>query len=310
MTCTKIVFKDYLENHNMKVSELQLILNDLYESFSLNKTKTKKSSNKASSRNTTVEDVTEKNISTEVVTNIEKMLVKKTEIEITSTSADKDKSKLSNNENTDQISDTKMSEKEKPNDKLTAGGNVIAGVNIENGNENVVTNVTVPDEKEITKLVASNENVVTNVAVPDEKIGTKLVSKNEGNLKPTSISDEMDVTNVAGTNEGNMKPLSIPDEKQVTNMDVRNAGSKKTAEAEGAVNNPLITTPISSKTKLSKNSKNAITYCMSLFEDYVSKSSCKFTFLMIRCYRNFFILLFHGDFYLVCCYNVISTLLC
>ena len=126
MTCTKIVFKDYLENHNMKVSELQLILNDLYESFSLNKIKTKKSSNKASSRNTTVEDVTEKNISTEVVTNIEKMLVKKTEIEITSTSADKDKSKLSNNENTDQISDTKMSEKEKPNDKLTAGGNVIA----------------------------------------------------------------------------------------------------------------------------------------------------------------------------------------
>ena len=30
MVCTKIIFKDYLENNNMKVSELQLILNDVY----------------------------------------------------------------------------------------------------------------------------------------------------------------------------------------------------------------------------------------------------------------------------------------
>ena len=57
--CTKIIFKDYLENHKMKVSELQLILNDLYESFLLKK-KTKKSSTK--SRKTTVEAVTEKNV--------------------------------------------------------------------------------------------------------------------------------------------------------------------------------------------------------------------------------------------------------
>ena len=41
MACTKIIFKDYLENNNMKVSELQLILNDLYASFSSKKTKTK-----------------------------------------------------------------------------------------------------------------------------------------------------------------------------------------------------------------------------------------------------------------------------
>ena len=38
-------FKDYLENNNMKVSELQLILNDVYASFikdnSSKKTKTK-----------------------------------------------------------------------------------------------------------------------------------------------------------------------------------------------------------------------------------------------------------------------------
>ena len=81
-------------------------------------------------------------------------------------------------------------------------------------------------------------------------------------------------------------------------MDVRNVGSKKTAEAEGAVNTPLITTPISSKTKLSKNSKNAITYCMSLFEDYVSNSSCKFSFKTIRCYYNF----------LYCCLPVIFIL--
>ena len=33
MACTKIIFKDYLENNNMKVSELQLILNDVYASF-------------------------------------------------------------------------------------------------------------------------------------------------------------------------------------------------------------------------------------------------------------------------------------
>ena len=39
--CTKIIFKDYLENHKMKVSELQLILNDLYESFFFNHKKKK-----------------------------------------------------------------------------------------------------------------------------------------------------------------------------------------------------------------------------------------------------------------------------
>ena len=39
MACTKIIFKDYLENNNMKVSELQLILNDLYASFSSKKQK-------------------------------------------------------------------------------------------------------------------------------------------------------------------------------------------------------------------------------------------------------------------------------
>ena len=33
MACTKIIFKDYLENNNMKVSELQPILNDVYASF-------------------------------------------------------------------------------------------------------------------------------------------------------------------------------------------------------------------------------------------------------------------------------------
>ena len=63
--CTKIIFKDYLETHRMKVSELQLILNDLYESFLLKKTKTKKSSTK--SRKTTIEAVTEKNVSKKVV---------------------------------------------------------------------------------------------------------------------------------------------------------------------------------------------------------------------------------------------------
>ena len=33
MACTKIFFKDYLENNNMKVSELQPILNNVYASF-------------------------------------------------------------------------------------------------------------------------------------------------------------------------------------------------------------------------------------------------------------------------------------
>ena len=47
------------------------------------------------------------------------------------------------------------------------------------------------------------------------------------------------------------------------------------------------TTPITSNTKVTKNSKDAITYCMSLFEDYITMSSCKFTFLIIRCYCNF-----------------------
>ena len=71
MACTKIFFKDYLENNNMKVSELQPILNDVYASFindnSSKKPKTKKSSFKSSSRKTTVEADTENNISNKVV---------------------------------------------------------------------------------------------------------------------------------------------------------------------------------------------------------------------------------------------------
>ena len=66
-TCTRIIFKEYLENHKMKVSELQLILNDLYESFLLKQKKTKKSSTKSLSRKTMVEAVTEKNVSKKVV---------------------------------------------------------------------------------------------------------------------------------------------------------------------------------------------------------------------------------------------------
>ena len=55
---TKIMFKDYLEDNNMKVCELQVIINDVYLSFvnnvTSNKRKTKKSSTKSSSRKTTV----------------------------------------------------------------------------------------------------------------------------------------------------------------------------------------------------------------------------------------------------------------
>ena len=43
--CTRIIFKEYLEDHKMKVSELQVILNDLHDSFLLTQTKTKKSKN-------------------------------------------------------------------------------------------------------------------------------------------------------------------------------------------------------------------------------------------------------------------------
>ena len=33
MVCTKIMFKYYLEDNNMKVCELQAIINDVYQSF-------------------------------------------------------------------------------------------------------------------------------------------------------------------------------------------------------------------------------------------------------------------------------------
>ena len=140
--CTRIIFKEYLEDHKMKVSELQVILNDLHDSFLLTQTKTKKS----------------KNVSKKVVSAKLKTLISQTNA---------------------------------------------------------------------SKKVVSNDDGVK-VA-----IAKKLVS---------NIDDGID---------------------------------KK------------ITTPISSKTKVSKNSQNAITYCISLFEDYFSKNSCKFTFLTIRCYCNF-----------------------
>ena len=50
-TYTKIMFKDYLEDNNMKVCELQVTINDLYLSFvnnaTSNKRKTKISSAKS-----------------------------------------------------------------------------------------------------------------------------------------------------------------------------------------------------------------------------------------------------------------------
>ena len=52
--CTKIMFKYYLEDNNMKVCESQVIINDLYQSFvndiASNKPKTKQSVNKLRSR--------------------------------------------------------------------------------------------------------------------------------------------------------------------------------------------------------------------------------------------------------------------
>ena len=45
--------------------------------------------------------------------------------------------------------------------------------------------------------------------------------------------------------------------------------------------NEQITTPITSKTKVTKIAKDAIAYCMSLFEDYITIRSCKVIFLMI-----------------------------
>ena len=87
IACTKIMFKDYLEDNNMKVCELQVILNDVYQSFindvTSNKPKTKTSSAKSSSRKATVGAETENNISNKVVSsnddgvvNISKKLVK------------------------------------------------------------------------------------------------------------------------------------------------------------------------------------------------------------------------------------------
>ena len=61
----------------------------------------------------------------------------------------------------------------------------------------------------------------------------------------------------------------------------------------------VITTPITSPinknendtemkvTKVTKNLKDALTYCMSLFDNFIAMSSCKFIFLMIRCYCIF-----------------------
>ena len=87
IACTKIMFKDYLEDNNMKVCELQAILSDVYQSFindvTSNKPKTKTSSAKSSSRKITVGAETENNISNKVVSsnddgvvNISKKLIK------------------------------------------------------------------------------------------------------------------------------------------------------------------------------------------------------------------------------------------
>jgi len=226
--CTKIIFKDYLENHKMKVSELQLILNDLYESFLLKQKKTKKSSTKSLSRKTMVEAVTEKNVSKKVVSD-----------------------KLNT-----PISQTNASKKVVSNDD---------GVKVANAKKAVSNSAklnTPISQTNVSKKVVSNDDGV--------KVATaKKVVYNSAKLN-TPIS-QTNVSKKVVSNDDGVK-VAIA-KKFVSNID---DGIDKT-----------ITTPISSKTKVSKNSQNAITYCISLFEDYVSKSSCKFTFLTIRCYCNF-----------------------
>ena len=80
---------------------------------------------------------------------------------------------------------------------------------------------------------------------------------------------------------------------------IKNVSEKKTIFDKILNEKNVITTPITSPInknendtemkvpKITKNSKDAITYCMSLFDDYISMSSCKFIFLMIRCYCIF-----------------------
>ena len=234
--CTKIIFKDYLEKHRMKVSELQLILNDLYESFLLKKTKTKKSSTK--SRKTTIEAVTDKNVSKKVVS-----------------------AKL----NTPSSTKSRKTTVEAVTEKNVSKKVVSDKLNTPSSTKSRKTTVEAVSEKNVSKKVVSAK---LNTPISQTNVSKKIVSNDDGVKVATA-------------------------KKVVSNID--DGIDKK------------ITTPISSKTKVSKNSQNAITYCMSLFEDYVSKSSCKFTFLTIRCYCNF----------LYCCsavifffYNFISTLWC
>ena len=78
--CTQIIFKDCLENNNMKVCELQVIVNDLYDSFvndvTTKKSRNKKSSAKSSSRKRTVNSTTSKqNITINTMNNTNNKLV-------------------------------------------------------------------------------------------------------------------------------------------------------------------------------------------------------------------------------------------
>ena len=90
--CTKIMFKNYLEDNTMKVCELQVILNDVYLSFvndvTSNKPNDEKNSAKKSSRKTTVGAETKNNTFNKVVSSNDDGVVKDSK---------KTKQKLKNN---------------------------------------------------------------------------------------------------------------------------------------------------------------------------------------------------------------------
>ena len=183
---------------------------------------------------------------------------------------------------------------------------------------NISNDVDVEKECNITSPKMNNNNIdvekVTKTTTPkanNNNICNKLVSGIDiviKNISMTStITRDCSLCNIKfetsfTVNKDSSNPLKvfyascyyISIQNQSSNN--KNVDEKETTSDE-ILNEKKITTPITSPlnknytemkvTKVTKILKDTITYCMSLFDDYITTNSYKFIFLMIRCYCIF-----------------------
>ena len=100
----------------------------------------------------------------------------------------------------------------------------------------------------------------------EKNVSNKVVSNiDDGDVKVVKLTTQKSKKNVSNKvvsniDDGGVKVVKLTNQKSKSNV-----SNKVVSNIDDGLDEK-ITTPITSKTKVTKNSKDAITYCISLFE--------------------------------------------